>query len=561
CSLYSLFVSANPLHHHPKSHHSKHHNPHKHKPHNHPAPKPRTPISSPIINNIFDTFTALPENPRGVTRHFEFRLVKANLAVDGVTRAVWTVNGQYPGPVISGNIGDTFAIHVVNELGEPSGMHWHGLDQDGTNWYDGVPGITQCPIKNGKSLSYVFNLTQSGTYWYHSHFMAQYVDGLRGPIVIFDPNDPYKHDYDSEYVMSVADWYHTPTEDPGMLPLFRDVNYQGGDPVPDSGEISGVGQYRCTIPKCKPKKFATYKVKRGHRYRFRLINFSAMSHFTVSFDQHPLKVIEVDGTMIEPYTVTSLPINIAQRYSVIVEMNQPIGNYFIRATISDCSVGGGPGTINGNSPLLNNKQITGILRYEGAPSSIPKSKAYHTKTPDCLDPDSSNPRNLRPINLKKKVPTNKNIHTIKLTVAIAFNPQLEATINGNSFAVNFKNPSYQKVLSGSKFVPTDNAFTYHGLNKPHGHSFWVVARGGTGSSTKPLSSLKYNFENPLYRDTLTLEEFSLTAIMYYADNPGVWLFHCHIEWHVEMGMVAQLVEVPEVFKTYKIPRSVTDMCK
>jgi FtsP/CotA-like multicopper oxidase with cupredoxin domain len=179
--------------------------------------------------------------------------------------------------------------------------------------------------------------------------------------------------------------------------------------------------------------------------------------------------------------------------------------------------------------------------------------------------------------LEKQVPTDKDIQRVTLTIGIRVVPKLEATINNSSFVVDINRPSNKKVQDGTNFITSDNAYTYNKLNAPveivlinterrthpfhlHGHSFWVVAEGGRGSFNQSISSLKYNFNNPPFRDTVTIDESSMTAIRYYADNPGVWLIHCHIEWHVEMGMTAQLIEVPEEFKKFKIPESVTQLC-
>ncbi|CAG8720292.1 6370_t:CDS:2, partial [Acaulospora colombiana] len=400
--------------------------------------------------------------------------------------------------------------------------HWHGIIQKGTNWYDGVPGVTQCPIPNGADFSYVFTLQQSGTYWYHSHLLAQLADGLRGPMIIHDPNDPNKDRYDYEYAMTVSDWYHTPTGDPGMLPLLHSANYTGLDPVPDSGEISGVGQYKCTIPNCTPSKFATYKVKQGKRYRFRIINISAMSHFVVSIDKHPLTIIEVDGTPTRPATVEVLPINVAQRYSVVVSANQPIGNYWIRARLSNCSLLVNDDTINANSSVFGNENITGILGYFGASSTIPDSKPYDDNARTCYDVDSSL---LKPYPLNPPVPPqNANVRRINMKINIqVINSRIQATLNDSSYVPDFTYPSNQKVIDGTDFVSSDNAYSYNKLNEPieivlnntldqthpfhlHGHTFWVVAQGEAGSYNKSLDSLKHNFDNPPYRDTATIKE-------------------------------------------------------
>ena len=103
--------------------------------------------------------------------------------------------------------------------------------QSGTNWADGPAFVNQCPISTGNSFLYDFTATgQAGTFWYHSHLSTQYCDGLRGPMVIYDPDDPYLDLYDvddgtprsvrsSPYlahsdlvettVITLMDWYHT----------------------------------------------------------------------------------------------------------------------------------------------------------------------------------------------------------------------------------------------------------------------------------------------------------------------------------------------------------------
>ncbi|CAG8627828.1 18064_t:CDS:2 [Acaulospora morrowiae] len=503
--------------------------------------------------NILETFKPLPETPKNTTRYYTLVLDKTLLAPDGYNRTVLTINGQYPGPIIFANIGDKLVITVVNRLEVPSSVHWHGIDQVGTNWYDGVPGVTQCLIQPGVSFTYTFTLFQSGTYWYHSHYRGQLLDGLRGPLVIFDPADPNKSLYDQEYAMTLGDWYHFATD----TPQFSNAS----DPFPDSAEISGVGQLNCSIPSCdSSQKYATYKVTKDKKYRFRIINVSAMSHFRVTIDNHPLTIIAIDGMSVKPYAVEILSINIGQRYSVVVTANQAAGNYWIRASISPCS---------GEPPKL----VGGILSYDNVSVSNPTSTGYSSQTDDCRDPDDSV---LQPYPLSPSVPQDKNITQLKLEINVTFfNDPIHpnGTINNISFIPNYSSPSIKRVIDNVSFVPNDNAYFYYKLNEPveillinaenrshpfhlHGHTFWIVARG----SKDNINSINYNFNNPPFRDTATIDPLSYLAIRYYANNPGVWLIHCHIQWHFEMGMVAQLVEVPDVFKTYTIPQNVLGLC-
>ena len=95
------------------------------------------------------------------------------------------INDQIPGPTIEANWGDTIQVRVTNNIdNEGTTIHWHGLLQRETPWFDGVPSVQQCPIAPGSSFTYTFQATVYGTSWYHSHYSAQYADGLAGPIVI-----------------------------------------------------------------------------------------------------------------------------------------------------------------------------------------------------------------------------------------------------------------------------------------------------------------------------------------------------------------------------------------
>lgn len=98
------------------------------------------------------------------------------------------INGQIPGPAIEANWGDTIQVTVTNNITGPAegtSLHWHGLLQNETPWFDGVPSVQQCPIAPGSTFTYSFKAGLYGTSWYHSHYSAQYADGLAGPIIIY----------------------------------------------------------------------------------------------------------------------------------------------------------------------------------------------------------------------------------------------------------------------------------------------------------------------------------------------------------------------------------------
>ncbi|KAF0381436.1 extracellular dihydrogeodin oxidase/laccase [Gigaspora margarita] len=536
-----------------------------------------------VTSDLFKPLEPLPPTDSPVTRCYNLELVVKDLAPDGFTRPVWSINGQSPGPILQANYGDRILINVTNKFGDPASIHWHGIFQNGTNFYDGIVGVTQCEIPDKVTFLYNFTLKQYGTHWYHSHFLAQIVDGLRGPLIIYNPKDPYYGKYDYEYVMTLSDWYHTPTGI--LLPLFRADTYKGADPIPDSGLISGLGQYDC---KAAPKnstcnsnnKVATYVVKKGKKYRFRIINTSALVHYIFSIDNHPLTIIEVDSELVKPVTLNTIPINIAQRYSVILDANQPIDNYQIRAHISICTPIDNL-TINYNSAL--NYNVTGILKYDGAKDKLPISKAYPLNTSEaCRD---VNPNSLKPY-YEKQVPKNV-ISTIKALVN--FNTlstgKTVASINNSSFVPDTSYPTNQEIVEGVnpyKLPNYDNAYVYdcnsgdcndaavdiYILNNNtdshpfhlHGHRFYVLYNGENQTGIKPPHKSDFNFKDPVIRDTVTVLPNSTTVIRYNANNPGVWFFHCHIQWHLNMGMAAQMIELPSIFKNTTIPNDVTALC-
>lgn len=105
-----------------------------------------------------------PRSPQTHIYNFNFSVI--NLAPDGVTRRVWTVNEQFPGPTIELTRGDRVIINVYNNLDEITTLHSHGITQKGTPWYDGIPAISQCGIPPKASFAYNFTVDDVvGTYW------------------------------------------------------------------------------------------------------------------------------------------------------------------------------------------------------------------------------------------------------------------------------------------------------------------------------------------------------------------------------------------------------------
>lgn len=164
-------------------------------------------------------------------REYNFTVGWVDRNPDGFhERRVMGINGQWPIPTIFATVGDQVVVNLKNELGDrPCSLHFHGLYMNGTTHMDGVAQSTQCPIPANSSFTYSFNVTQPGTYWYHSHVDGQYPDGLRGPLIVHDPENPYADQYDEELVVTLSDWYHD--EMPGLISSFLSVtNPTGAEP-------------------------------------------------------------------------------------------------------------------------------------------------------------------------------------------------------------------------------------------------------------------------------------------------------------------------------------------
>ena len=136
--------------------------------------------------DVFTNYENKTLTPLGVTRHYTLYVTENNtINADGLNFTDGRLfNSQFPGPLLEACWGDRLNITVVNNMKfNGTSIHWHGIRQWKTMHMDGVNGITQCPIAPGDSFTYLWNVTQYGSSWYHSHYSVQYADGLQGPIV------------------------------------------------------------------------------------------------------------------------------------------------------------------------------------------------------------------------------------------------------------------------------------------------------------------------------------------------------------------------------------------
>ncbi|KZV61483.1 multicopper oxidase [Peniophora sp. CONT] len=473
-------------------------------------------------------------------------IVNRNISLDGYTRPAVLANSEMPGPVISGNKGDTFHITVKNSLHDESmdvltTIHWHGIDQKHTAWADGVASVTQCPIVPGGSFEYKFKVDgQAGTYWWHSHYSEQYCDGERGALIVRDPQDPHRHLYDvddDDTIIALADWYHYTSHE--NSPTYA--------PTPSSTLINGKARYSGALN----IDLAVVGVKKGLRYRMRLISMACDPNFLFSIDQHTLKIIEADGTNVQPVEVSQIQIFAGQRYSFVLHANQKVDNYWIRALPdigTDLTADGG----------LN----SAILRYNGAKKADPRSE-------DSLPHHLLLETELHPLVVSPPPPADE---TITLNVAW----------NGSVFLVNNQTwvspevPVLLQMMSGAKkasdlmplnsvyslkrdkvydlLIPGGADFGPHPIHM-HGHSFWVITSAGSDNTQ--------NNVDPVIRDVVAMGagDGDEIRIRFLTSNPGPWFLHCHIDQHLEAGLAVVFAEdADDTSQEMSAPAQWDDLC-
>ncbi|TBU24146.1 laccase B [Dichomitus squalens] len=479
-------------------------------------------------------------------------LVIANkdISPDGSIRPAVLAGGTFPGPLIKGNKGDNFRINVIDKLENETmltatSIHWHGLFQHTTNWADGSASVTQCPITKDHSFLYNFHVPdQAGTFWYHSHLMTQYCDGLRGPLVVYDPHDPHKHLYDvdnEDTVITLADWYHQAA-----------VTVQTTKPTPDSTLINGLGRYIGS----PTSELAVITVEHGKRYRFRLVNIACDPYYNFTIDNHSFSVIEADGENTQPLSVDSLVIYAGQRYSIVLNANQTVGNYWVRA-VPDV----------GNNTFIGGIN-SAILRYKGAPAVEPnttQTPSQHPLAETDLHPltDPAAPGKPYPggVDYARNLHLNFEAPSFTINNVPFIPPQLPVLLQ-----ILSGNKSAQSLLpNGSVYsLPPHSSIELSFTNDPllvgdphpfhlHGHSFSVIRSAGSDT---------YNYANPVRRDVVsTGGPGDNVTIRFETDNPGPWFLHCHIDWHLQAGFAIVFAEdTDDIPAVNPVPEAWRELC-
>ncbi|KAL2427376.1 Iron transport multicopper oxidase fetC [Exophiala dermatitidis] len=474
-------------------------------------------------------------NAKTVTYDFNITWVPSN--PDGLfTRPTIGINGQWPPPTINADLGDTIVVNVLNSLGNQStSLHFHGLYMNGTTHMDGPAQVSQCSVSPGASFTYTFKAEQVGTYWYHSHTKAQYPDGLRGPLIIHDPSNPYKGQFDEELVLTVSDWYHQQMTE--LIPKYVGGGMMTMEPVPDANLLNDTHNMQVSV-------------QPGKTYLVRMINMGAFAGQHVWIEGHTMTIVEIDGIYTQPTETEMIYLASAQRCSFLLTTKaESSKNYPIVASL-DRSLFMMAGAVN--------SEVTGWLVYDHSlPLPTPASVSTYHPIDDMT---------IKPYDEMSLLP--KPDKVISLSLSMSHSGDFRYTFNGNGYRHPEVPSLYTALTSGDLATNPDvygkstNAFVLehnqvveieiynrHMTNHPfhlHGHHFQAVWRsppGGGAYDASRLSDADFH-QTPIRRDTIVLPAGSGAVLRFRADNPGVWLFHCHMEWHAETGLVATMVEAP-----------------
>jgi FtsP/CotA-like multicopper oxidase with cupredoxin domain len=353
---------------------------------------------------------SIPSNPDGYPRP---------VVIMHHANSSWDIDRPFPCPLIRAKLGDQLRINITNLLHDQStAIHFHGLHMFNNPWADGTVHITQCAIEPHETFTYEFNITQTGTFWYHSHNAQQYADGLIGPIILDHDTIEQKYDYGSnDYIIMLQEWYHETW--PTLMTAYEGPYgaYRGNIPIypwpPTSFLINGHGQFDCHTSDCSENN--TWKDTCGYRYpaqciplrapffgpcnpnahpvdeflcppgkqiRLRLINAASGIPFRFWIDQHNLTIVARDSIEISPITVPYVHIPIGQRLDLIINCNRdPTVTYTIFAASRNSYQP--PCNITGATPTM---WTTASLIYSKIPINRRKTDSIEVPSLDSDDP-------------------------------------------------------------------------------------------------------------------------------------------------------------------------------
>ncbi|KAG6610973.1 putative multicopper oxidase [Phytophthora cinnamomi] len=510
---------------------------------------------------------------------YDWRVTNITASYDGVSIQSLGINGKPSDQsVIDVELGQEVEVRVTNELNEPTCLHWHGLKQLGTQEMDGTSDLTQCHIDPNSTAVYRFTPDKAGTFWWHSHHIAQYAYGLRGPLVVHAPaseQQVWEKDIDGEFIIQMADLYHRPPQPVRMW---------------DNILINNRGRYNCTaaahhnFTECTDEQpLSHFRFKAGNKYLLRLINMAALSPIQFSIDNHEFQVIAADGEPLQPSKpINSVVLNAAQRYDILVQAKGSSG-----VGKQDQKQNGKQGEVG--SFWMRATGLHGLPWTRGTPAVAGEGYNYEGlaivsyASESDEEPTSQQPLNMTTVSefdftplvpaVLPSTPSDRTVLQFKMQNGSGYfaidggdfnhftlpdDPPLysiaaglkteELPVTTNARKINYGD-HIEVVLVNVK----DEQHPFH----MHSHTPWVV-----GSGVASIDAIRNNtlpelrLVSPMKRDVYTIPpctsdgnggclDAGYVVLRFNADNPGVWIMHCHIDWHLLAGLSMVFVEGEE----------------
>ena len=417
---------------------------------------------------------------------------------------VWAYNASIPGPVIRATQGDRLKVAVNNALAEPTTVHFHGVRMP--NAMDGVPFVTQKPIAPGGSFLYDFDLPDAGTFWYHPHFNGseQIGRGLAG-ILVVEERAPVKVDRDLVWVLD--DWRldRTATID-GDFRQMHDLAHAGrlGNTVTLNGRIR-----------------AAFRVRAGERIRLRLVNTANARTFGLRFAGHAPQIIALDGQPVAPHAPTDGTIVLApaQRVDLILDMAGKPGARFALRDVYYRDPYRVLDLVYDDEPLRPQPPETPVALPANPLPEPDLAKAVRHEI--VLEGGAMGRMRGARVAGNGGKPEYLDIRGM-VTRGVVW------AINGVAVPETARAITPLAVLKrgASHILAMENRTGWEHPMHLHGHSFRVISRNGKPEPRRP------------WLDTVLLRPEEKVEVAFVADNPGTWMFHCHITEHMAAGMMA-----------------------
>ncbi|MBK0401862.1 multicopper oxidase domain-containing protein [Adhaeribacter sp. BT258] len=316
--------------------------------------KPKPPVQNEDVKEGPTHKAGHPTESPGPTRtpkKVRYDLVVHDTIVNysGKPKRAIAINGSIPAPALTFTEGDTAEIYVHNKLDEETSIHWHGVFLP--NRFDGVPWLTQKPIKPHSTYLYKFPIIQNGTYWYHSHSAFQEQSGMYGALIFKKKNEPEM----PAFPIVLSDWtdmnphevYRSLRTANDWFAIRKGATQAYAEAIRKSHfgtklknewkrmtamDVSDVS-YERFLTNGKPV-YELPQFKAGQQVKLRIVNGGASTYFWLTYSGGKITVVANDGNDVEPVEVDRLIIAPSETYDLIVTIPEDM-QYELLATAED----------------------------------------------------------------------------------------------------------------------------------------------------------------------------------------------------------------------------------